>query len=113
MKKLLAICSVFLSVCATFTGCGANDNSGTSDREDSAIVDDGDYMDRDEDPTAERIDDEIDDVKDAGEDIIGGATDAIDDIMGGDSRDRDRDERDERDERERHSEENREKTTDR
>lgn len=107
MKKLLAICSVFLSVCATFTGCGANDNSGTSDREDSAIVDDGDYMDRDEDPTAERIDDEIDDVKDAGEDIIGGATDAIDDIMGGDSHDRDRDER------ERHSEENREKTTDR
>ena len=107
MKKLLAICSVFLSVCATFTGCGANDNSGTSDREDSAIVDDGDYMDRDEDPTAERIDDEIDDVKDAGEDIIGGATDAIDDIMGGDCRDSDRDER------ERHSEEDREKTTDR
>lgn len=107
MKKLLAICSVFLSVCATFTGCGANDNSDTSDREDSAIVDDGDYMDRDEDPTAERIDDEIDDVKDAGEDIIGGATDAIDDIMGGDSHERDRDER------ERHSEEDREKTTDR
>ncbi len=107
MKKLLAICSVFLSVCATFTGCGANDNSGTSDREDSAIIGDGDYMDRDEDPTAERIDDEIDDVKDAGEDIIGGATDAIDEIMGGDSRDRDRNER------ERHSEEDRERTTDR
>ena len=109
MKKLLAICSVFLSVCATFTGCGANENSGSSDHEDSAIIGDGDYMDRDEDPTAERIDDEIDDVRDAGEDIIGGATDAIDDIMGGDDHDSERD----HDDREWHSKEDRERRTDR
>ena len=111
MKKLLAICSVFLSVCATLTGCGANDNSGRSDREESGIVgEDGHYMDRDEDPTAERIDDEIDDVRDAGDDIIEGATDAIDDIMGGDSHDNRDEKRDERD-GENHSEASR--TTDR
>ncbi len=86
MKKFLAICSVFLSICATFTGCGEKDNSDRTDHRDSGIMDDdGNYMQRDTDPTAERIDDEIDDVKDAGEDIIGGATDAVDDILGGDS----------------------------
>lgn len=102
MKKLLAICSVFLSICATFTGCGEKDNSDRADRRDSGVMDDdGDYMQRDTDPTAERIDDEIDDVRDAGEDIIGGATDAVDDILGGDNHDH-RD--DNEDDRERHSE---------
>ncbi len=83
MKKLLAICSIFLTVCATFTACGSENNSGTSDRESSAVTDDRKDVDKDKDSAGDRIDDAIDGAGEAGDDIIEGATDAVDDVVDG------------------------------
>lgn len=92
MKKFLAICSIFFTVCATFTACGDNN--------DGHYTDDGNGMiTQDERTTAERYDstttagrdndtgdwakDAVDGVGDAGKDVIGGAADAGKDIIDG------------------------------
>lgn len=102
MKKLLAICSIFLTVCATFTACGSENNSDKSDREKSSVTDDRRDMDKDKDSAGDRVDDVIDGAGEAGDDIIEGATDAIDDVVDGitgdDDDDDDHDDRDKKSE---------------
>lgn len=83
MKKLLAICSIFLTVCATFTACGSKNDSSASDRERSTVTDDRKDMDKDRDSAGDRIDDVIDGAGKAGNDIIEGATDAVGDVVDG------------------------------
>lgn len=102
MKKLLAICSIFLTVCATFTACGSEKNSDKSDREKSSVTDDRRDMDKDKDSAGDRVDDVIDGAGEAGDDIIEGATDAVGDVIdgiSGDDDDRDRDDRNDRDDK--------------
>ncbi len=84
MKKFLAICSVILSVCATFTACGSADKSDTSNHEKSAVTDDKkDSRTENDKDMGDRIDDAVDGAGRAGNDLIGGATDAIDDVIDG------------------------------
>lgn len=76
MKKLLAICSIFLTVCATFTGCGDGDPAyGSNDRSSAVEEDERDLKDHAKDAA--------DGVGDAGKDIVEGVTDAVDDVLDG------------------------------
>jgi histone chaperone ASF1 len=99
MKKLLAICSIFFSVCATFTGCGSEDTPYDSNN-DSVVSSDeknGRDDDRKSDSVGDHVDDAIDGVGDAGDDIIKGATDAADDIVDGLDGEKDHDKDDKKD----------------
>lgn len=96
MKKLLAICSIFFSICATFTGCGSEDTPYDSNN-DSVVSSDeknGRDDDRKSDSVGDHVNDAIGGVGEAGEDIIGGATDAADDIIDGLDGDEDHDKKD-------------------
>lgn len=77
MKKLLAICSILFTVCATFTACGTGDESYMSNSNSSDEVTTNDKS------VGDRVDSAIDGIGEAGKDIIGGATDAADDIEDG------------------------------
>ncbi|HRR77012.1 MAG TPA: hypothetical protein P5191_09415 [Ruminococcus sp.] len=78
MKKLLAICSIFFTVCATFTACGSDDTTYDSNN-DSAVVSE----DRDDHKIKDHAKDAVDGAGDAGKDIIEGVTDAAGDIIDG------------------------------
>ena len=94
MKKLLAICSVFFSVCAAFTSCGDMDDHSDVDNDYGIQIPttEEDYeskYERREDTTSRnKVKDAgdyaggvIDGVEDAGEDIIDGAGDAAEDVI--------------------------------
>lgn len=99
MKKLLAICSIFFTVCATLTGCGDNNDGHYTDDGNGSVTEeyttDKKYESTSDDHSVrERIDDAVDGAGDAGKDIIDGAgdagkeavdgvKDAADDIMDG------------------------------
>lgn len=85
MKKLLAICSILFTVCATFTACGTGDESYMSNGSSSEELVTKDKS------VGDRVDSAIDGIGDAGKDIIGGATDAADDIEDGLEGDNNRD----------------------
>ncbi len=82
MKKLLAICSIFFTVCTAFTSCGAEDAKYETDgTERTTYVEDKD--ERDNDSAGDYAKDAIDGAKDAGKDLVDGAGDAADDIIDG------------------------------
>ena len=91
MKKLLAICSIFLTVCATLTGCGDNNDGHYTDDGNGAIIEESTTEKRYESTTdkrhdssaKDRIEDAADGIGDAGKDIVGGAGDAGKDIIDG------------------------------
>ena len=103
MKKLLAICSLFFTVCVTFTGCGDNESSYASGHDvmpetHTEIITDSPSTGRVTEKTTERrrhdddgrdnsvgdyVNDAVDGVEDAGEDIIDGAGDAVEDVVDG------------------------------
>ena len=83
MKKLLAICSIFFTVCATLTGCGDNNDGHYTDDGNGAVIEgstaDKKYestADRDEKTVKDHVKDAADGVGDAGKDIVDGAGDA-------------------------------------
>ncbi len=86
MKKLLAICSVFFSVCAVFTGCGDN-NNGSDVNNDSHVSSDEPHKNvvtsTGKNNAGDYVNGVIDGVEDAGDDIINGAGDAAEDIIDG------------------------------
>ena len=91
MKKLLAICSIFFTVCATLTGCGDNNDGHYTDDGNGAVIEDSTTEKRYESTTEptrtntikDRVDDAADGIGDAGKDIVGGAGDAGKDIIDG------------------------------
>lgn len=91
MKKLLAICSIFVTVCATLTSCGDNNDGHYTDDGNGAVIEDRTIDKHSEDTTEknrdksvrDRVDDAADGVGDAGKDIIGGAGEAGKDIIDG------------------------------
>lgn len=91
MKKLLAICSIFFTVCATLTGCGDNNDSHYTDDGNGAVMEESTTEKRYESTTdrrqdssvKDRIDDAADGIGDAGKDIVGGAGDAGKDVIDG------------------------------
>ena len=81
MKKLLAICSIFFTVCATLTGCGDNNDGHYTDDGNGTVIEDTTTDKKyesssDDHPIRDRIEDAADGVGDAGKDIIDGAGDA-------------------------------------
>lgn len=76
MKKILAICSIFFTICTVFTGCGSNDTPYDSNKDHSSD-------ERGTDSVKEYVTDAIDGVGDAGKDIIDGVTNAVGDIVDG------------------------------
>ncbi|MBR6967957.1 MAG: hypothetical protein IKH78_05435 [Ruminococcus sp.] len=90
MKKLLAICSIFFTVCATLTGCGDNNDGHYSD-DGNGIVTEHVTTEKRYETTAERttdsvrdrVEDAADGIGDAGKDLIDGAKNAADDIIDG------------------------------
>ena len=96
MKKLLAICSVFFSVCAALTSCGEAERYSDSDNDHVVQIPttEEEYesrYERHENTTSRNTvkdagdyaNDVIDGVEDAGEDIIDGAGDAAKDVIDG------------------------------
>ena len=94
MKKLLAICSVFFSVCAALTSCGGADRRSDADSGLQIPTTEEKYesiYERKENTTSRNkmkdagdyANGVIDGVEDAGEDIIDGAGDAAKDIIDG------------------------------
>ena len=96
MKKLLAICSVFFSVCAAFTSCGDMDDRSDVDIDHGIQIPsteeeyESNYEHHEDTTSRNKIkdagdyaDDVIDGVEDAGEDIIDGAGDAAKDVIDG------------------------------
>ena len=90
MKKLLAICSIFFTVCAALTGCGDNNDGHYSDNGNGVVTEYGTTDKRYEttaekrtDSVKDRVEDAADGIGDAGKDIIGGAQNAADDIIDG------------------------------
>ena len=91
MKKLLAICSIFFSVCATLTSCGDNNDGHYTDNGNGAVIEDGTIEKKDEittkkkakDSIRDRVDDAVDGAGDAGKDIVDGAGDAGKDLIDG------------------------------
>ncbi len=77
MKKLLAICSIFFTVCATFTACGSGDTTYDSNNDSAVVTEDKDHS------VKEHAEDALDGIGDAGKDIIEGATDAAGEIIDG------------------------------
>ena len=101
MKKLLAICSIFFTVCAALTSCG-NNNDGHYTDDGTGIVTEHSTTGKKYESTTERRDnsaeDRLDDaadgagdagkdivsgVGDAGKDLIDGAQNAVDDVIDG------------------------------
>ena len=80
MKKLLAICSIFFTVCATLTGCGDNNDGHYTDDGNGAVIEDSTtdkkYESNADNDIRDRVDDAADGIGDAGKDIIDGAGDA-------------------------------------
>lgn len=80
MKKLLAICSIFFTVCATLTGCGDNNDGHYTDDGNGAVIEDSTtgkkYETTADNDIRDRVDDAADGIGDAGKDIIDGAGDA-------------------------------------
>ena len=80
MKKLLAICSIFFTVCATLTGCGDNNDGHYTDDGNGAVIEDSitgkKYETIADNDIRDRVDDAADGIGDAGKDIIDGAGDA-------------------------------------
>lgn len=74
MKRFLAICSIFFSVCFCFTGCGSSDTpyDSNSERDYSSRRDAGEFAS-----------DVISGVGEAGGEMIEGVTDAAEDIIDG------------------------------
>ena len=91
MKKLLAICSIFLTVCATLTGCGDNSDGHYTDDVNGTVITenttDKEYKSttdrKDDDSIRDRVDDAADGVGDAGKDIVDGAGDAGKELIDG------------------------------
>ena len=102
MKKLLAICSIFFTVCATLTGCGDNSDGHYTDDGNGSVITDGttdktyeSTTDRKgDDSIRDRVDDAadgvgdagkevVDGVGDAGKEVIDGAQNAVDDVIDG------------------------------
>lgn len=80
MKKLLAICSIFFTVCATFTACGSGDTTYDSNEDSAVVTEERDGRDK---TVKDHAKDAIDGVGEAGKDIIEGVTDAAGDIIDG------------------------------
>ena len=87
MKKLLAICSIFFTVCATLTGCGDNNDGHYTDDGNGAVIEDSTtgkkYETTADNDIRDRVDDAADGIGDAGKDIIDGAGDAGKDVIDG------------------------------
>ena len=89
MKKLLAVCSVFFSVCAFFTGCGNNMKDSNGKNDGSKVSADEPYesnFEHNDDKTndaGDYVSSVIEGVEDAGEDIVEGAGDAASDVIDG------------------------------
>ena len=101
MKKHLAICSIFFTVCAALTGCGNNNDGHYTDDENGMVTEHSTTDRRYEETTKttdktikDRLDDAADGageagkdivsgVGDAGKELINGAKDAVDDVIDG------------------------------
>ena len=104
MKKLLAICSIFFTVCTALTSCGDNNSGHYTDDGNGTVIDhttttvkhesttavnttkDSSFKDRAEDAAdgvGEAGKDIVSGVGDAGKDLIDGAKDAVDDVIDG------------------------------
>ena len=100
MKKLLAICSIFFTVCTALTNCGDNNSGHYTDDGNGTVIDhttttvkhestitttrDSSVKDRAEDAAdgvGEAGKDIVSGVGDAGKDLIDGAKDAVDDVI--------------------------------
>lgn len=75
MKKILAICSIFFTICTAFTGCGSKDTPYDSNNDKD--------VNRSTNSAGEYVSEAVSGVGDAGKDIIGGVTDAVGDIVDG------------------------------
>ncbi len=90
MKKLLAICSIFFTVCAALTSCG-NNNDGHYTDDGTGIVTEHSTTakkyesttDRRDNSPKDRLDDAADGAGDAGKDIVSGVGDAGKDLIDG------------------------------
>ena len=90
MKKLLAICSIFFTVCAALTSCG-NNNDGHYTDDGTGIVTEHSTTakkyesttDRRDNSAKDRLDDAADGAGDAGKDIVSGVGDAGKDLIDG------------------------------
>lgn len=87
MKKLLAICSAFFTICA-FTSCGSNrDGSMDGDTRNESYASNYDRSDRSDRDTGDDVRDyvsgAVDGVGEAGKDIVTGAGEAGKDIIDG------------------------------
>lgn len=78
MKKLLAICSIFFTVCAAFTSCGSDNASYRTDDTTTRAEER-----RDADSAGDYAKDAVDGAADAGKDLVDGVGDAADDIIDG------------------------------
>ncbi len=76
MKKLLAICSIFFTVCTAFTSCGSDDTTYDSNPDNRTTTMYGHSA-------GEHVSDAINGVGEAGGEIIEGVTDAAGDIIDG------------------------------
>lgn len=91
MKKLLAICSIFFTVCATLTGCGDNNDGHYTDDGNGSVIDESTTdkryettsKGRDDHDVRDRVDDAADGIGDAGKDIVDGAGDAGKELIDG------------------------------
>ncbi|MDE6665750.1 MAG: hypothetical protein K2K14_06140 [Ruminococcus sp.] len=113
MKKLLAMCSILLTVCTAFASCGNNDNSYSSDgdmvttdyenttakkdrnddnKRDDRYYDDEHYETDDDgnvntkgsnNSVKDHADDAVDGVENAGKDVVDGVGDAAGEIIDG------------------------------
>mgnify|MGYP006932493735 CR=1 FL=1 len=81
MKKILAICSIFFTLCTSFASCGNNDNDNDTDI--SSVTDNRIVDDEKNSSAGDYVDDALDGAEDAGEDLLDGITDAADDIVDG------------------------------
>lgn len=76
MKKLLAICSIFFTVCTAFTSCGSDDTTYDSNKDTTSVT-------MDDHSVGEHVSDAIHGAGEAGGEIIEGITDAAGDIVDG------------------------------
>lgn len=101
MKKLLAICSIFFTVCTAFASCGDNNDGHYTDDGNGAVVDQTTTDRKYESTTAatkssakDRLEDAADGageagmdivsgISGAGKDLIDGAQNAVDDVIDG------------------------------
>jgi hypothetical protein len=91
MKKLLAICSIFFTVCTTLTSCGDNNSGHYTDDGNGAVIDQTTTTVKHESTTTtmhkstvkDRAEDAADGIGDAGKDIVSGVGDAGKDLIDG------------------------------